>query len=350
MRAWRLYSSLLSSHPRATNIVTAGVVSAVADIAAQRIEYNDTRRRLSATSIMSHSNGHLVANRLVTNRVGGSDDCTNDVTSVTVSTRASPNGSAIGAALIPVVQLDTPTDGAAATIIMTTPISGATINGNSATTAFTDETPPFASLTSLVQSSSAGDSMDSMKHMAGNIWLPDGYRLATMTLYGTIMGGYLFSKWYQFLDRTFIGTSARTVATKVALNQCTMAPINNAGLYGWIQFTDPPITPPAPLTVAVTDVNVAQVVAPTRSPPLIRRWPFIDTTDDSGSPQLCVTFVERWWSKLYAELPATTMASVAFWAPYQAINFRYIQSAHRVLFQSGGVLVWTIWVNMVGHQ
>jgi hypothetical protein len=298
MRAWRLYSSLLTSHPRSTNLVTAGVVSAIADIAAQRIEYNHSRARVTITSgVTSDIHHHHTATMMATPSAISLLPSTSSNVPLPVTTLAAPedsNGIDVGVGL-----------GVAGVAPSTTSNEPNRRNTNSIHNDGSNDT------------CSSADSDSGGMSGRNEVWLPDAYRLATMTLYGTIMGGHIFSLWYRWLDRTWIGTSARVVATKVILNQLTMAPINNSCLYGWIQLTDP---------------NASQH----------------GLTRPDGAP--AVTFGERWYAKLYNDLPRTTVGSLLFWGPYQTINFRFVPSPYRVLYQSGGVLAWTIWVNLIGHK
>ena len=102
-----------------------------------------------------------------------------------------------------------------------------------------------------------------------------------------------------------------TVAKKVCLNQCTAAPLNNAGFYSWVLM-----------------------------------WQHI--TDEQGDHSQGL--LEDIGTKLTNDLPQTTVNSCLVWGTAWTINMLFLPPHTRVLFNSVGQVFWTAYLSFTGHR
>ena len=124
--------------------------------------------------------------------------------------------------------------------------------------------------------------------------------------------------WFKFLDTKWPlppGAVGRdqclTVAKKVCLNQCTAAPLNNAGFYSWVLM-----------------------------------WQHI--TDEQGDHSQGL--LEDIGTKLTNDLPQTTVNSCLVWGTAWTINMLFLPPHTRVLFNSVGQVFWTAYLSFTGHR
>mmetsp|Transcript_33861 Transcript_33861/g.74084 ORF Transcript_33861/g.74084 Transcript_33861/m.74084 type:complete len:267 (+) Transcript_33861:400-1200(+) len=138
------------------------------------------------------------------------------------------------------------------------------------------------------------------------VW--DLKRSASAGFWGVFWTGAPMVVWFAKLEKWFPGTAMKSVVTKVALNQLTAAPVSNAMFFGWCQWC--------------------------------KAEQFPSTEGLLG----------RWQGKLDADLLETTQRSLLVWTPLHLFNFAFIPKHLRVLYLSGGLFCWTIYLSMTANR
>ncbi|KAK3250304.1 hypothetical protein CYMTET_40310 [Cymbomonas tetramitiformis] len=110
-----------------------------------------------------------------------------------------------------------------------------------------------------------------------------------MFSWGLTWGGAPLVYWFHSLEKTFPGTKARTVATKIAINCTIQAPVTNALFLGWCIYWSSP------------------------------SFPHIQG------------LLENWREKLKLDMVSTTLRSWSVWVPVHTINFFFVPPHLRVL-------------------
>jgi hypothetical protein len=133
--------------------------------------------------------------------------------------------------------------------------------------------------------------------------------------------------WYRFLDVRFPTTvgkvplkkAIRRVIPKVLSNQCIAAPVNNSFFYTFVICFD-------------------HIFQDTHGP----------RVNLGGDNRPALTDTVK--AKLTAEMPTTTRNSFCFFGPLHTMNFLFLPSHTRILFNSVAGVSWVCYLSIMGHK
>ena len=153
-------------------------------------------------------------------------------------------------------------------------------------------------------------------------------KLMDMSLYRSLKVGTFFVcssyplfHWYRFLDVRFpttfgkvpLKTAIQRVVPKVLTNQCIAGPINNSFFYCYVIGFD---------------------------------YLFHHTPNSTEKQPLADSIK----AKLVAEMPTTTKNSFCLFGPLHTINFLFLPSQTRILFNSLAGVSWVCYLSIMGHK
>lgn len=142
----------------------------------------------------------------------------------------------------------------------------------------------------------------------------DARRTCVVSTFNGFAAPFFYS-WWMLLDRFLPGTAPVIVAKKVLINQCLMAPPNNAFFLIWT-------------------TTVSQVLASRCG------------TKPFDSEQLYSDI----WAKLQRELPNMLLSSCGFWMPANVFNFMFVPLHLRIAFMSSCGVVWGAYISFLAHR
>ena len=137
-----------------------------------------------------------------------------------------------------------------------------------------------------------------------------------------ILSAVPFFYWYRMLDSRFpttlsknlsLKSALKRVVPKVAANQCVAAPINNTFIYAYITT-----------------------------------WDHYFNLTSFEPKQQRLSLWGKIKSKWLLEMPTTTKYSFMIWGPVHTLNFIFLPTQTRVLFNSVGSTCWVAYLSIRG--
>mmetsp|Transcript_21715 Transcript_21715/g.64030 ORF Transcript_21715/g.64030 Transcript_21715/m.64030 type:complete len:185 (-) Transcript_21715:320-874(-) len=144
----------------------------------------------------------------------------------------------------------------------------------------------------------------------------DPARNAIASLYNAVAAPVLYL-WWQYLDRRWPGTVLKAVATKVAVNQVVVTPINSATFIYWCKHAEALAQQHDKTDGEVTDWTAVRLDA---------------------------------FNHLQREIGGLLVSSCAFWPGVNAVNFAYVPVHSRIVFMSSAAVCWGAWLSHVSHR
>lgn len=129
----------------------------------------------------------------------------------------------------------------------------------------------------------------------------DFMRTFRMGAFGALWHGPSGHFFYGFLDKQFVGTSMKTVFTKVGIDQVIWNPI-----FGTVFFT------------------------------------YLGLAEGKSTDQIV--------DKIKADLPTAVTGSWAYWVPAHFVNFRFIPSEQRLLYINCMQIMYNIFLSFLGNK
>ncbi len=149
------------------------------------------------------------------------------------------------------------------------------------------------------------------------------YQRSTKVGIAFILSAVPFFYWYRMLDSRFpttlsknlsLKSALKRVVPKVAANQCIAAPINNTFIYAYITT-----------------------------------WDHYFNSTSFEPKQQRLSLWGKIKSKWLLEMPTTTKYSFMIWGPVHTLNFIFLPTQTRVLFNSVGSTCWVAYLSIRGH-
>ncbi|KAI9218676.1 hypothetical protein BC828DRAFT_407375 [Blastocladiella britannica] len=322
------YNRILEAHPYKTQSATAAVLWCCGDLLSQAIEHH---QKPSAASISAHLTGTGGGGN-------GNGDASNPTHALTVPsvataaavaanrvTRCDPESELAG---ISIAALSAPSP---ASLLL--PVAGAT-TGATVIPWHADEllvaaTAPAAHGAEMVREALASSSVTvnnpmlamAHEHAVDPRFRVDWSRLATMTGFGLVIAGPLYTFWYAKLDHVVNHHFAQRAATAAARGTPVSPKSLQRRILGTKLFADLCIFDPPYLTFFFTSTSLVSGMQPSAI-----------------------------WAQYKRDALSTYKVDVSVWAPIQFVNFSRVPVHLQPVMVNGVNVFWNAFLSYVGHS